>query len=107
MEKLRVATQNEGENHVHLVTPEGMNRDEVGKVAEYVSTPNEKRPTNKKPKAKPKRKTVMIQSEGKTYAKVLKTSKEGVDIKQIGVEIMGIRKIRDNAIRLQWKRAGR
>ncbi|KAG5894617.1 hypothetical protein JTB14_026148 [Gonioctena quinquepunctata] len=108
--KLRDATISEGRGHVYLATPEGVNRENVRKIMECVFqnsktkitylTPAGKAAPHSRIKRNSKRETITVTATGKSYAELLKTVRQGVDIKHLGVKIAGIKKMRGEAIQL-------
>lgn len=50
-----------------------------------------------------RKETVIVKAEGRTYADLLKAVKSGVDIKEIGVEIIAIKKTKTDDLMIQLK----
>ncbi|KAG5862235.1 hypothetical protein JTB14_027532 [Gonioctena quinquepunctata] len=97
--KLRDATISEGRGHVYLATPEIVNIENVGKITECVFqnsktevtflTPAGKAAPHSRIKRKSKKETITETATGKSYAELLRTVTQGVDIKHLGLTVEG------------------
>uniref|UniRef100_V5GPZ8 Retrotransposable element n=1 Tax=Anoplophora glabripennis TaxID=217634 RepID=V5GPZ8_ANOGL len=107
-------TKAEADGGLILVTPEGLDQNYVRKIAEYVThkkfaeltymVARKAKPAGRSKASKPKgTKTgkIIIRSEGKTYADLIRTVKKNVDIDQAGINVKSLRKTESGDLMLE------
>nr|CAI5858264.1 unnamed protein product [Callosobruchus analis] len=124
--KLKEITEREGRKQIAIVTPDGLDISYTRKILECIfrgsnmevyciikgsiqeaSTVSvQSHAKSRKPQKKAVEERVVVKSRGKTFAELLKSVKESVDVRKVGVKVTGLRKVGDADLMLTVEGAG-
>ena len=87
----------------NILEEEKRSEDPKQNIPQYETDQGFREYRRRKGRRKNRKETVIVKAEGRTYADILKTVKAGVNIKDVGVEVIAIRKTKADDLMIQLK----